>query len=51
MHPISDPHFYMFAIPAVLLVGLAKGGFGGPLSLLGVPLMSLTIAPVQAAGG
>ncbi|MAA98820.1 MAG: hypothetical protein CMN87_16640 [Stappia sp.] len=50
MHPISDPHFYMFAIPAVLLVGLAKGGFGGPLSMLGVPLMSLTIPPVQAAG-
>ncbi|MHC5655933.1 sulfite exporter TauE/SafE family protein [Stappia sp. ICDLI1TA098] len=50
MHPISDPTFYMTAIPAVLLVGLAKGGFGGPLSLLGVPLMSLFIPPVQAAG-
>lgn len=50
MTPITDPLFYAFAIPAVIMVGLAKGGFGGPLSLLGVPLMSLTIAPVQAAG-
>lgn len=50
MHPIADPLFYAFAIPAVILVGLAKGGFGGPLSLLGVPMMSLVIAPVQAAG-
>jgi uncharacterized membrane protein YfcA len=50
MTPIADPLFYAFAVPAVIMVGLAKGGFGGPLSLLGVPLMSLTIAPVQAAG-
>lgn len=50
MHPISDPLFYAFAVPAVLLVGLSKGGFGGSIALLGVPLMSLTISPVQAAG-
>ena len=50
MHPVTDPLFYAFAIPAVILVGLAKGGFGGPLALLGVPMMSLVIPPVQAAG-
>lgn len=50
LQPIADPFFYLVAVPAVLLVGLAKGGFGGPLSLLGVPLMSLAIPPVQAAG-
>ena len=46
---ISDPLFFAVAVPAVILVGMAKGGFGGPLALLGVPLMSLVIPPVQAA--
>lgn len=46
---IDDPVFYAFAIPAVLLVGLSKGGFGGAFALLGVPLMALAIPPVQAA--
>ena len=46
---ITDPAFYYVAIPAVILVGLAKGGFGGALVILGVPLMALTISPVQAA--
>ena len=26
---ITDPWFYAVAIPAVLLFGIAKGGFGG----------------------
>lgn len=47
---ITDPWFYAFAVPAVILVGMAKGGFGGAIALLGVPLMSLVISPVQAAG-
>lgn len=47
---ITDPLFYALALPAVLLVGMAKGGFGGPIALLGVPMMSLAISPVQAAG-
>jgi uncharacterized membrane protein YfcA len=47
---ITDPLFYAVAIPAVILVGLAKGGFVGALAMLGVPLISLVISPVQAAG-
>lgn len=47
---ITDPWFYAVAIPAVILVGLSKGGLSGGTSLLGVPLMSLVISPVQAAG-
>ena len=47
---IADPLFYLVAIPAITLVGLSKGGFGGALAILGVPLMSLTISPVTAAG-
>ena len=44
-----DPLFFTVAIPAVLLYGIAKGGFAGPLAILGVPLMSLVISPLQAA--
>ena len=45
----TDPTFYLFAIPAVLLIGLAKGGFSG-LGALGTPLMALGIDdPVRAA--
>lgn len=47
---ITDPLFYAVAVPAVILIGLAKGGFAGALAMLGVPLMSLVISPVQAAG-
>jgi uncharacterized protein len=46
---LTDPSFYCAAIPAVFLVGLSKGGFGGPMALVGVPIMSLVISPVQAA--
>ncbi|MBO6892913.1 MAG: sulfite exporter TauE/SafE family protein [Roseibium sp.] len=50
MLPITDPWFYAAAIPAVFLVGLSKGGFGGTMAMLGVPIMTLVISPVQAAG-
>jgi uncharacterized protein len=45
----DDPAFYLFALPAVLLIGLAKGGFTG-LGALGMPLMALGMDdPVRAA--
>lgn len=46
---LPDFDFYLIAIPAVLLVGFAKGGMGEALSLMGVPLMSLAVPPVEAA--
>ena len=46
---VSDPWFYAAAVPAVLLVGLSKGGLGGAMALIGVPLMALVVPPVQAA--
>lgn len=46
---ITDPLFYLCAIPAVLLYGIAKGGFGGNIAILSVPLMALVVAPQQAA--
>jgi len=47
---LSDPLFYAACIPAVLMFGIAKGGFGGAMGVIAVPLMSLVISPVQAAG-
>jgi len=46
---ITDPWFYAVAVPAVLLFGISKGGFGGGLGTAAVPLMALVISPVQAA--
>ena len=46
---IQDPAFWLLAIPAVLLVGLAKGGFSGA-GALGLPLFALAMDPVRAAG-
>src|SRR5690606_26976086 len=41
--------FYLLAIPVVLLVGMSKGGFGGGLGTLAVPVLSLLIDPRLAA--
>jgi len=47
--PITDPWFYLVAAPAILIVSISKGGFGGGLALLGVPMMSLVMPPARAA--
>lgn len=44
----QSPTFYLFAIAAVILIGLAKGGFSG-LGALGMPLMALGIDPIAGA--
>jgi len=44
-----DPSIYYAAIPAVLLVGLTKGGMGEALALMGVPILAMSLPPVQAA--
>lgn len=46
---IEDPLFYVLAVPAVLLLGISKGGFGGGLGALAVPLVALVVSPIQAA--
>ena len=46
---IADPFFYLCAIPAVLIFAMVKGGFGGGIAIISVPLMSLAVPPVQAA--
>ncbi len=46
---ITDPLFYLAAIPAVMLFGISKGGFGSGLGVLAVPLIAMAVSPVQAA--
>jgi uncharacterized protein len=46
---LHDPWFYFTAIIAVLIVGIAKGGLGSGIAIVGVPLMALTISPARAA--
>jgi hypothetical protein len=44
---ITDWHFYLLAIPAVMANGMGKGGFSG-MGSLSLPLMSLVVSPIQA---
>jgi len=46
---LTDPWFYLVSIPAVLLYGISKGGFGGAISIVSVPMMALLMPPTQAA--
>jgi uncharacterized protein len=45
----TDPIFYALAIPAVLIVGISKSGFGGATGGLGVVLLAQVVSPAQAA--
>ncbi len=47
--PITDPYFYLVSVPAVLLLGVSKSGFGAGFGSLAVPLMALTVTVPQAA--
>jgi uncharacterized protein len=46
---LTDPFFYAVAVPAVLLMGLSKSGFGAGFGALAVPLMALAMPVPQAA--
>jgi len=45
---ITDPLFYLLAVPAILALGLGKGGFAG-VGMISTPLLALTVPPLQAA--
>ena len=49
MSPIEEPLFFVLAVPAVLILGISKGGFGGGLGSLAVPLVALAVSPIRAA--
>ena len=46
---ISDWHFYAVAVPAVLMLGVSKSGFGAGFGSLAVPLLALAVTVPQAA--
>lgn len=46
---ITDWGFYAVAVPAVLLLGISKSGFGAGFGSLAVPLMALSVSVPQAA--
>src|SRR5690606_3205911 len=45
---VTDPVFYLLAVPAVILLGLSKGGFAG-LGTAATPLIALYLPPFEAA--
>lgn len=47
---ITDLVFYLVAIPALLITGASKGGVGGGLGILAVPLIAMTVSTTQTTG-
>ena len=45
---ITDPLFYALAIPAVVALGLSKGGFAG-VGQVATPMLALYMPPLEAA--
>jgi uncharacterized protein len=45
---ITDPLFYLLAVPAVVALGLSKGGFAG-MGQMATPLLAITMPPLEAA--
>lgn len=46
---IVDTWFYVVAVPAILLVGISKGGFGSGAGMFATPLMALVVPIPRAA--
>lgn len=46
----TDLAFFLIGIPAVMLAGISKGGFGSGASFVAAPLMALILPPEVALG-
>ncbi len=46
---IEDAAFYALAVPAFLLVGISKGGFGMGIGAIALPMLALMVPVPQAA--
>ena len=44
-----DLNFYLTASIGVILFGISKGGFAGPIAILAIPIMALSMSPITAA--
>ena len=45
---ITDPYFYIVSVPAVLLMGVSKSGFGSGFGSLAVPVMAMAVTVPQS---
>ena len=45
---ITDPWFYVLALPAVVALGLSKGGFAGA-GQMATPMLAMVMPPLEAA--
>jgi uncharacterized membrane protein YfcA len=45
---ITNPLFYLLAVPAVIALGLSKGGFAG-VGQMATPMLALVMPPLEAA--
>ena len=41
--------FFFYASIGVILFGISKGGFAGPIAILSIPIMALVMSPITAA--
>ncbi len=48
MNLIADPAFYALAVPAVIALGISKGGFSG-VGMIAAPLVAVIVPPLQGA--
>lgn len=44
-----DPLFYIVGLGTIFIIAVGKGAFGGGLAVLGIPLLSLVMSPIDAA--
>ena len=45
-----DFTFYLLAIPAVIIAGISKGGFGSGAAFVAAPILAMVIPPAMAVG-
>ncbi|MBT8457984.1 MAG: sulfite exporter TauE/SafE family protein [Rhodobacteraceae bacterium] len=47
---LTDPVFYLLAVPAVVFAGISKGGFGSGAAFAATPILALIVEPAVALG-
>lgn len=47
---LTDPVFYLLAVPAVIFAGISKGGFGSGAAFAATPILALIVEPAVALG-
>ena len=47
---IFDLNFFLVAIPAVIIAGISKGGFGSGAAFVAAPILALIVDPILALG-